>query len=81
MRANLRVCMSCEWIWKEDGPRPDTGHDDGCPMCGFGHYGAYFAYGRKAYSYAKTQKPWKDQKMSKASERYDRIIHDNNNCL
>lgn len=53
--AKLRVCASCEWIF--------TGHD-ACPKCGFGHYGARYVYGDKAYVYAKTQKPWFDKKLA-----------------
>jgi hypothetical protein len=56
--AKLRVCASCEWIFKL------SGIDNGCPKCGFGHYGARFVYGVKAYSYAKTQEPWFDKKMT-----------------
>lgn len=35
-----------------------------CPKCGFAHYGAHYVYGSKCYSYAKTQKPWIDKKMT-----------------
>ena len=49
--ALLRVCASCEWIYKVLG-----GHliiyDYGCPN------------GNKAYRYAKTQKPWMDKKLA-----------------
>jgi predicted nucleic acid-binding Zn-ribbon protein len=58
-KAKLRVCASCEWIFKEKR-HPDTG---GCPKCGFAHYGARFVYGDKAYKYAKTQKPWMEKKL------------------
>lgn len=54
MTAKLRVCASCEWIF-------NTGV--GCPKCQFGSYGAHYVYGKKAYTYAKTQKPWFDRKM------------------
>lgn len=53
--AKLRVCASCEWIF-ENGVE--------CHKCGFGSYGARFAYGNKCYSYFKTQKPWFDKKMA-----------------
>lgn len=53
--AKLRVCASCEWIF-------DNGV--GCPKCQFGSYGAYRVYGNKAYSYAKTQKPWFEKKIA-----------------
>jgi predicted RNA-binding Zn-ribbon protein involved in translation (DUF1610 family) len=55
--ASLRVCASCEWIFKF------TEHI-ACPKCGFGHYGARYVYGRKCYQYAKTQKPWLEKKLS-----------------
>jgi hypothetical protein len=53
--AQLRVCASCEWIYK--------GTPCECPKCGFASYGAHWVYGDKAYQYAKTQKPWMDIKM------------------
>lgn len=55
MKAKLRVCASCEWIFS-DGV--------GCPKCQFGSYGARYVYGNKAYRYAISQKPWLDKKMS-----------------
>jgi hypothetical protein len=58
-RAKLRVCASCEWIFKLDGP-----DYQGCPKCQFGHYSARHVYGDNAYRYAKTQKPWYDKKMA-----------------
>lgn len=54
--AKLRVCASCEWIFTANG--------EGCPKCGFAHYGARYVYGDKAYRYAKSQKPWFDRKMN-----------------
>lgn len=59
--AALRVCASCEWIFKMT-------HTVECPRCGFGTYGAHFVYGNNAYRYAKTQKPWFNKQMSKAAE-------------
>lgn len=58
--AKLRVCASCEWIFKDER-HPEMG---GCPKCGFAHYGARYVYGNKAYRYAKNQQPWFDNKMS-----------------
>jgi len=55
--AKLRVCASCEWVFK-------LGNADGCPKCGFAHYGARYVYGNKAYRYAVTQQAWFDKKMS-----------------
>ena len=54
-RASLRVCMSCEWIYK--------GSISGCPKCSWPSYGARFVYGNMAYKYAKTQRRWMDKKM------------------
>jgi len=59
IKANLRVCASCEWIFKRS-----DGYDE-CPKCGFAHYGARFVYGDKAYRYAKTQEPYIERKLSK----------------
>ena len=57
-RTIWRVCASCEWIF--DGRKFDA-----CPRCGFAHYSAYRVYGRAAYRYKNTQKPWVDRKMDK----------------
>ena len=57
--AKLRVCASCEWVFV----KPDD--FEGCPKCGFGHYGARYVYGNKAYRYLKTQKPWFDRNMNR----------------
>jgi len=54
--ANLRVCASCEWIFKRS-------ESEMCPKCKFAHYGARYVYGARCYRYAKTQKPWLDKKM------------------
>lgn len=53
-KAKLRVCASCEYIFKDLGD---------CPKCGFGHYGARSVYGDKAYVYAKTQEPFIHRKI------------------
>lgn len=53
--AELRVCASCEWIFRTASS---------CPKCGFAHYGARFAYGDKCYRFEHTQKPWMDQKIA-----------------
>ena len=53
----LRTCASCEWIFKAEDSDPT------CPKCGFGSYSARYVYGNKAYTYLKTQKPYKDKKM------------------
>lgn len=59
MKAKLRVCASCEWIFRLD----EETTQNGCPKCQFGHYGARYVYGDKAYQYAVTQKPWFDKKV------------------
>ena len=56
--AKLRVCASCEWIFVR------IREDEGCPKCGFAHYGARFVYGNRAYRYLRTQKPWFTRKMN-----------------
>ena len=63
--AALRVCASCEWIFRRSATTADTG----CPKCGFGHYSARFVYGGRAYRYAVSQKPWFDRKMYDYSAR------------
>lgn len=65
--ANLRVCASCEWIFK--------GNTD-CPQCEFGSYGARYVYGDKCYQYAKTQKPWMDKKIANYSSELFNVILD-----
>lgn len=47
--AKLRICASCEWIFRSY---------DACPKCGFGHYGARAVVGDKCYAYETTQEPW-----------------------
>ena len=64
--ALLRVCASCEWIFKSKDPT--------CPKCQFGSYGARFVYGNKAYQYAITQKFWKEKKLFKYDMQLEKII-------
>jgi dihydrofolate reductase len=59
--AVLRVCASCRWIFRWE---PGT-EDKGCPKCQFGHYGARYVFGKKAYRHEKTQEPWKQDKLWK----------------
>lgn len=54
--ANLRVCASCEWIFK-------LSEYKSCPKCGFAHYGAYYVYGDRCYKFSKTQEPWLNKKV------------------
>ncbi len=54
--ANLRVCASCEWIFK-------LSDSEDCPKCKFGSYGARYVYGNDCYKYQHSQKPWKDKKI------------------
>lgn len=44
-REIIRCCASCERVFLK---RRDY---QGCPNCGFGHYGARFVYGDWAYFY------------------------------
>lgn len=75
MRAKLRCCMSCCWIFKFDGS------DSGCPKCGWGHYSARYVYGDKAYRYAHTQEPWYNIKMDSFSYTLRKQIEDNKNKI
>jgi len=59
MKANLRVCASCEWIFDIR-----DNDEEGCPKCRFAHYGARYVYGDKAYKYKYTQEPWKNRKIN-----------------
>jgi hypothetical protein len=57
LKAKLRVCACCEWIFiQEPG-------NTGCPKCGFATYGARFVFGNKCYRYALTQQPWFKRRM------------------
>lgn len=69
--AKLRICASCEWIFKQKGDNPE------CPKCSFGSYSARYVYGNKAYRYAKSQKPWFDKKMHKYAYVLQRTIREN----
>lgn len=70
MKAKLRVCASCEWIF--------TG-GVGCPKCQFGSYGAHYVYGDAAYRYAKSQKPWFDRKVADYSVKLLQEINNDTN--
>lgn len=52
-KADLRICASCEFVFRE------SKYPNGCPYCGFAHYGANWAIGKKAYRLEKTQELWK----------------------
>ena len=69
-RANLRVCGCCEWIYRGPG--------EPCPKCGFASFGARWVYGKIAYAYAVTQKPWYDKKMVDRACELRREIRDSN---
>lgn len=60
-KATLRVCASCEWVFKK---RENKETCFTCPQCGFGSYGARQVYGDKAYKYEKNQHPWKHKKLT-----------------
>lgn len=68
-KAKLRVCASCQWIFEGA---------DACPKCDFGHYGARFVFGNKAYRYAETQQPWFEQKMADYANSLRKEITDSN---
>jgi predicted RNA-binding Zn-ribbon protein involved in translation (DUF1610 family) len=60
MRAKLRVCASCELIFRAQSKKdPGT-----CPHCGFSiSYSAHYAYGSKCYAWWETQEPWRKKKL------------------
>ena len=67
IRARLRCCASCEWIFKlkdNEGRGHDTSVGE-CPRCGFGHYGAVSCFGNRAYRYARTQEPYVKRRVDK----------------
>lgn len=66
LNAELRVCASCEWIYK--GLKA-------CPKCGFGSYGARFVHGNKCYKYQITQEPWLKRKLEKYKSKLLLIIN------
>lgn len=74
LKAKLRVCASCEWIYKVDGLVEYVKYDEKgnptpimviatCPKCGWSSYGAKHVFGNKCYKYAKTQEPWIEKKV------------------
>lgn len=67
-KAKLRVCASCEWIFKygDNVEEPVC-----CPKCGFGSYSARYVYGDICYKYRHTQKPWRDKKLGNYTVRLD----------
>jgi len=66
--AKLRVCASCEWMFKI------SKEDQVCPKCNFASYGARYAYGNACYRFAVNQKPWMDKKMADyATKLYEEI--------
>lgn len=67
--AVLRVCMSCEWIYKSDGS---------CPLCDWPSYGAHSVYGNQAYEYHKNQTQWKQKKLDQYESELNRFIKENN---
>lgn len=68
LKAKLRICMSCEWVYRGDPSQ--------CPLCGWPSYGARWVYGNKAYDYEMSQKPWKEKKLFKYEEELNRIIRE-----
>lgn len=72
-RATLRCCASCMWVFRRT-PKTDQ---DGCPQCGFGHYGARYALGNACYRAEHTQTFWFDRKMADERVRLQSIIRRN----
>lgn len=69
-RGSLRTCARCEWIFKVKHPEEEE-----CPKCGFGHYGAHYVYGNRAYGYAKTQEPWKTRMQHDFANALEAIVN------
>lgn len=63
----LRVCASCEWIFRNANT---------CPKCGFASYNAKTTYGKKCYTYERTQKPWMEKKMTQHKMKLLKEIED-----
>lgn len=81
-RAKLRVCAWCVWIYRSDVPLPAASQRKGyrqgdCPLCGFTSYSARGIFGNSAYYLARTQRPWKQQKLHTYSARLDEIVDKN----
>lgn len=68
--AVLRVCASCEWVF-----RIEKGHHRSCPSCGFNAtYGARYVYGDSAYIHELNQSPWREKKLSAYAAKLDLTI-------
>lgn len=74
--VKLRVCASCEWIFDYDENKSFN-----CPLCEFGSYNAHYVYGKKAYRFKYSQKPYKDKKMYDYEFKLDCLIKKNNKFL
>lgn len=65
MKPILRVCARCEWVYKTENE---------CPKCRFASYSAHWVYGKSAYKYALTQRPWKNKKLAEYEINLNREI-------
>lgn len=72
-RALLRCCASCMWVFRRT-PKTDQ---EGCPQCGFGHYGARYALGNACYRAEHTQQFWFARKLDAERARLQSIIRRN----
>ena len=72
-RATLRCCASCMWVFRRT-PKTDQ---NGCPQCGFGHYGARYALGNACYRAEHTQQFWFNRRMDAERVRLQAIVHRN----
>ena len=61
IKKDLMVCASCEYIFSQK--EFDSVE---CPVCSFGSYYAVDVYGKAAYRYKKSQKPFRDKKVAQA---------------
>ena len=73
LKAKLRVCASCEWIFNYDDLTANS-----CPKCQFAHYSARYVYGKKAYRFAVTQEPWMNKKLSEYDYKLRKEVQDTN---
>ena len=62
--ATLRVCASCEWIYKVEKNPGIFKHNWNCLKCSFISYGARYVYGNACYRYQYDQQPWIEKKVT-----------------
>lgn len=68
---DLRSCASCEYVFRQSLFR-----DFNCPICNFASYAAITVYGKSAYRYEKSQKPYKERFLSKRQCQANQELND-----